>query len=206
MLSNPNPFTRGLGLLGGKAGDEIVKAIDYASNFIYGKKKIPTAQSNCTLTATQWIDPTTPISRAETIIKDGKKYGYVEIPESHLRPGDLAIATNPSNNSHHTMLVHGFTTQQQPHTFNGKDYILPKDHPLVRYSSGTTHPSGYRRTVGLMEYIDNSEGKTDIKYYRHYSPGEYEVLLPEIVVTPKGNYVPKGQKMYYNKRRLQLDR
>lgn len=43
-----------------------------------------------------------------------------------------------------------------------------------------------------MEYIDNSEGKTDVKYYRHYDPGSNEVLLPEIVITPKGNYVSKG--------------
>lgn len=178
----------------GRTGDAIVQAADYASNFIFGQKKIPTAQSNCTLTATQWVNPNIPISRAETIIKDGNKYGYVEIPEAHVLPGDLAIATNPSNNAHHTMLVHGFTKGQQKHTFQGKDYILPAGHPLVRYSNGTTHPSGYRRSVGLMEYVDNSDGKTDIRYYRHYNPGTNQVLLPEIVVTPKGSYVPKGQK------------
>ena len=43
-----------------------------------------------------------------------------------------------------------------------------------------------------MEYIDNSHGKTDVKYYRHYDPGTNRVLLPEVVVTPKGNYFPKG--------------
>lgn len=184
----------------GKAGDAAVQAADYVSDFIFGKKKIPTAQSNCTLTATQWVNPNTPISRAETIINDGNRYGYVEIPESHLLPGDLAIATNPSNNAHHTMLVSGFTQNQQKHNFQGKDYILPADHPLVRYSNGTTHPSGYRKAVGLMEYIDNSEGKTDVKYYRHYDPGSNEVLLPEIVITPKGNYVSKGQKTISIKR------
>lgn len=138
--------------------------------------------------------------RAQTIIDEGNKYGYVEIPESHLLPGDLAIATNPSNNAHHTMLVSGFTNSQQKHTFQGKDYILPPDHPLVRYSNGTTHPSGYRKSVGLMEYIDNSDGKTNVRYFRHYDPGTNEVLLSEIVVTPKGNYVPEGQKTIHIKR------
>lgn len=179
----------------GKAGDVAVKTADYVSNFLFGKKKIPTAQSNCTLTATQWVNPNVPISRAETIINNGNKYGYVEIPESHLLPGDLAIATNPTNNAHHTMLISGFTNNQQNHTFQNKNYVLPKDHPLVRYSNGTTHPSGYRRAIGLLEYIDNSDGKTDIKYYRHYTPDQKEVLLPEIVVTPKSNYIPKGQKI-----------
>ena len=178
----------------GSHGDAAVRAADCISNFLFGKKVIPTAESNCTLTATQWVNPKFPISRAETIIKDGHKYGYVEIPESQLAPGDLVIATNPTDNSHHTMLVSGFTDKQQNHTFQGKDYVLPPDHPLVRYSNGTTHPSGYRRSVGLMEFIDNGDGKTDIKYYRHFSPDQKKVLLPEIVVTPTGSYVPKGQK------------
>ena len=43
-----------------------------------------------------------------------------------------------------------------------------------------------------MEFIDNGDGKTDIKYYRHFSPDEKKVLLPEIVITPTGSYVPKG--------------
>lgn len=157
-------------------------------------EKVPTGLSNCTLTATQWVNPNQPIMRAQTIIDNGNKYGYVQIPESHVLPGDLVIATNPSNNSHHTMLVHGFTESPQTHTFQGKRYNLPSGHPLVRYSNGTTHPSGYRRSVGLLEYIDNSEGKTDIKYYRHFTPGQKEVLLPEVVVTPKSSYTPKGQK------------
>lgn len=157
-------------------------------------EKVPTGISNCTLTVTQWIDPSQPLMRSQSIIDNGNKYGYAEIPEAHLLPGDLAIATNPTNNEHHTMLVHGFTKEQQNHTFQGKDYILPPDHPLVRYSNGTTHPSGYRRSVGLMEYIDNSDGKTNVRYFRHYDPGTNEVLLPEIVVTPQGSYVPKGQK------------
>ena len=184
----------------GRAGDTAVQAADYVSNLLFGKKKIPTAQSNCTLTATQWVNPKVPISRAETIINDGTKYGYVEIPEAHLLPGDLAVATNPSNNAHHTMLVYDFTKGQQNHTFQGKNYILPPDHPLARYSNGTTHPSGYRRSVGVMEYLDNSDGKTNVRYYRHYDPGTNEVLLPEIVVTPQGNYIPKEQEIIYIKR------
>ena len=158
-------------------------------------KFLPTGLSNCTLTATQWVNPKAPLMRAQTIIDNGNKYGYVEIPEAHLLPGDLVIATNPSNNAHHTMLVNGFTTKPQKHTFLGKNYVLPAGHPLVRYSTGTTHPSGYRESVGLMEYIDHSDGKTDVRYYRHYDPGTNEVLLPEIVVTPKNNYVPKGQQI-----------
>lgn len=51
-----------------------------------------------------------------------------------------------------------------------------------------------------MEYIDNSDGKTNVRYFRHYDPGTNEVLLSEIVVTPKGNYVPEGQKTIHIKR------
>ena len=87
------------------------------------------------------------------------------------------------------MLVSGFTNNQQKHNFYNKEYLLPKGHPLVRYSTGTTHPSGYRKDIGLLEYVDNSEGKTDLKYFRHYNPGQKEVLLPTVIVTPKKNYI-----------------
>ena len=146
--------------------DKIIQAIDWI-NARTGWN-IPTGASNCTLSATQWVDPTTPISRAQTIIDNGEQYGYKEIPEMYALPNDLVIATNPNNNAHHTMQLVGFD----------------KDHPLVTYSSGTTQQSGIRRNKRLKDYIDNSYGKTDIKYFRHYKPGEYEVLLPEIVVTP----------------------
>ena len=175
-------------------GDVVVKNADYISNFLFGKKTIPTMQSNCTLTATQWVNPNNPISRAETIIKEGNKYGYIEIPESHLRVGDLVIATNPNNNAHHTMLVSGFTNSQQKHNFCNKEYLLPKGHPLVRYSTGTTHPSGYRKDIGLLEYTDNSDGKTNLKYYRHYNPNQKEVLLPTVIVTPKKNYISDTER------------
>lgn len=150
--------------------------------------KVPTRMSNCTLTATQWVNPKQPIMRAATIINNGEQYGYREIPEEHILPGDLVIVTNPNNNTHHTMLISGFTDKEQKHRFMGKDYILPPDHPLVRYSDGSTHPSGYRKSVGLLEYLDNSEGKTNVRYYRHYDPGEKEVLLPEIEVNPRKSH------------------
>lgn len=162
--------------------------------------RLPTGLSNCTLTATQWVNPSMPLMKAQTIIDNGMDYGYVEIPEEHLTQGDLIIATNPENNKHHTMLNIGFTHGPQLHTFNGKQYILPDDHPLVRYSSGTTDPSSYRQSVGLKEYIDNSEGKTKIQYFRQMPKG-YNVLLPEITVTPKGTYYDESEqsKMYYGK-------
>lgn len=154
-------------------------------------KKIPTGMSNCTLTATQWVNPEEPLMRAQTIIDNGKNYGYIEVPEKYAIPGDLVIATNPNNNAHHTMLIHDFTKVPENHVFQGKQYNLPAGHPLVRYSSGTTNLSGYRKSVGLLEYLNNSDGKTKIQYYRHYDPGEHEVLLPEVIVTPNNTSVSK---------------
>ena len=168
---------------------DMANITDYISGCFSSDHKFPTGLSNCTLTATQWVDPKHPLMRAQTILDKGKEYGYREIPEYHAYPRDLVIATNPNDNSHHTMLITGFTQKPTPDTFLGKDYILPTDHPLVTYSRGTIHPSSYRRSIGLMEYLDNSEGKTDVKYYRHFSPGQRRVLLPRITVTPKGNFI-----------------
>ncbi len=47
--------------------------------------------------------------------------------------------------------------------------------------------------------------KTIVRYYRHYNPGTNEVLLPEIVVTPKGSYVPEGQKTIRVHQEVDLD-
>lgn len=158
------------------------KAVDWINNQ-FGCD-ISTGLSNCTLTATQWVNPKLPLARAQSIIDKG--YGYTKIPEHYAVPGDLVIATNPLNNAHHTMLLSGFVKQPMTHKFMEKDYNLPQGHPLVRYSNGSTDSSGYRRSVGLMEYIDNSEGKTDVQYYRYITPGSMEVLIPEITVTPEG--------------------
>lgn len=165
--------------------DWVIKGLDFLNNnqlFHQMGWKIPTGASNCTLSATQWVNPEIPISRADTIIKNGSKYGYYEIPEAHANKGDLVIATNPQNNAHHTMLIDGFVDRDQYHTFLGTNYFLPQDHPLVSYSTGTTQNTGYRNKIGLKEYLDNSHGKTDVKYYRHYNTPPTSVLLPELVV------------------------
>ena len=136
--------------------------------------------------------------KAQTIIDNGNKYGYQEIPEYHLLPGDLVIATNPQNNAHHTMLVYDFVKVPYTHKFYDKEYNLPAGHPLVRYSTGTTHNSGYRTGLGLLEYLDNSEGKTSVKYYRYYNTDQKEVLLPELIVTPNYNTVDYKKPTYIN--------
>lgn len=161
--------------------DFIIKGIDWL-NAKTGWS-IPTGASNCTLTATQWIDPNTPISKAQTILNDSSKYGYKEIPPEHLLPGDLVIATNPNNNTHHSMVISDFNKRKRIHNFLGKDYIIPFDHPLVNYSNGSTDESGYRNNIGLMEYVDNSYGKTQLRYFRKNK--DNETLLPELIVTPK---------------------
>lgn len=185
-----------------KIKSKAVKIADTLSSLIAGDKKIiPTGLSNCTLTATQWVNPKVPINRAQTIIDKGKKYGYVEIPESHAQEGDLIIATNPNDNSHHTMLLTGFNNGQTTHQFQGNNYLLPNDHPLVTYSNGLTTKAGLRTNLGLKEYLDNSDGKSQLQYFRYIKPGTNEVLLPEITVTPNGNYVKEGQKTIYINRK-----
>lgn len=198
-LSLISPF-KSIAFEGSKFGDKVVTFLDFLSANNIGTQlvngdKIPSGQSNCTLTATQWVDPSTPIGKASTIINDGSQYGYVEIPRDHALPGDLIIATNPNNNAHHTMLLSDFADKDYEHEFLGKRYLIPKDHELVTYSNGSTHSSGYRKNIGLLEYLDNSDGKTDVKYYRHLDPHEEQILLPTLVVTPEGSYVPEGQNI-----------
>lgn len=163
-------------------GDNIksVMTNPIVSTLLLWKGKIPTAKSNCTLTATQWVNPDAPISRAQTIIDEGHKYGYHEIPKEYALPGDLIIATNPKTNAHHTMLLQEYSDKDYDSSFMGKNYRIKKGDPLVRYSNGSTNDSGYRNSIALQQYIDNSHGKTNIRYFTHLYPNEH--WPPEVIV------------------------
>ena len=127
--------------------------------------------SNCTLSATGWIDPNNQYMSAKNIF-DNPGSGYTEIDKAYALPGDLLIAKNPKEGSYHTMLIE---------SFNGDD-------PVLRYSRGG-HNTEKNLVTGrsLEEYhrLDNEQGgnHTEDHYFRYNFPNEY--WLPEIVVTPK---------------------
>lgn len=127
--------------------------------------------SNCTLSATGWVDPNNQYMSARNIF-DNPDSGYIEIDKAYALPGDLLISKNPTKDSYHTMLIEGF---------NSND-------PLLRYSRGG-HDTEKNLVTGrsLAEYrrLDNEQGgnHTEDHYFRYRLPNEY--WLPEIVVTPK---------------------
>ena len=127
--------------------------------------------SNCTLSATGWVDPNNQYMSAVNIF-DNPNSGYTEIPKEYALPGDLLIAKNPIENTYHTMLIE---------KFNEND-------PILRYSRGG-HDTEKNLVTGrsLMEYhkLDNEQGgnHTEDHYFRYNFPNEY--WLPELVVTGK---------------------
>ena len=127
--------------------------------------------SNCTLSATGWVDPNNQYMSARNLFNNPES-GYIEIDKAYALPGDLLVAKNPEKDSYHTMLIEGF---------NGDD-------PLLRYSRGG-HNTKKNLVTGrsLEEYhrLDNEQGgnHTEDHYFRYNIPNEY--WLPEIVVTPK---------------------
>lgn len=190
--------------------------------------------ANCILTASQWIDPETPIVQNTSILNDPYKYGYVPIPEEYILPGDLAIyQENHDGPTRHAMLVSGFQDNEAvTDILDLGKWTVPAGTPLVRYSNGHTR---YKRDLplnavfnwftGNRDYTDysgtdpdgteitlNYQGnpitinvkdllskstKDHINFYRKYGSNENETLLPEIVVTNKGNYTPLGQSTIY---------
>ena len=127
--------------------------------------------SNCTLSATGWIDPNNQYMSAKNIF-DNPGSGYTEIDKAYALPGDLLIAKNPKEGSYHTMLIE---------SFDGDD-------PVLRYSRGG-HNTEKNLVTGrsLKEYhrLDNEQGgnHTEDHYFRYNFPNEY--WLPEVIVTPK---------------------
>lgn len=130
---------------------------------------VPAGISNCTLTATQWVDPTNPIMSAKTIVSNPDSVGYSKINADQVVPGDLLIAKVPGKDSYHTMYVSGFDKE-------GK--------PLLDYSRGGMGVEENLRTnIPLEWYTDNSDGHTQNLYYRNNKFNK--TVLPEIIVTGK---------------------
>lgn len=162
--------------------DFVIKGIDKVNNW-FGWN-LPTGTSNCTLTATQWVDPRFPIANSRTITNSGWQYGYNEISADEATPGDLVIARNPEKDANHTMYITGYN---------------PDGSLKVAYSTGSTDQSAYRERP-LSEYIQLSGDKngnykkTNLKYYRYVSPEkDIETILPELIVTNKGNSIDSSR-------------
>jgi hypothetical protein len=141
--------------------------------------------SNCTLSATSWVDPNNQYMSAKNIIGNPNS-GYIEIDKDYALPGDLLISKNPSKeNSYHTMLIESFD----------------KDEPILRYSRGghdTTENLVQGRTLTEYHKLDNEQGgnHTEDHYFRYNYPNEY--WLPEIIVTAE-KYQDGGEVNPYSR-------
>ena len=127
--------------------------------------------SNCTLSATQWIDPSNPYMSARNIFNNPNS-GYTEISADEALPGDLLITKNPKHNTYHTMLIEGFDKNNQP---------------LLRYSKGghnTEKNLVTNRTLKDYHIMDRTQGgnHTEDHYFRYNYPDEH--WMPELIVTP----------------------
>ena len=175
---------------GGSTRDKSIKRANYvASNYndaidfdmnplIYTARKAAKnligkgGLSNCTLSATQWIDPSNPYMSAKNIFNNPNS-GYTEISADEAIPGDLLITKNPKYNTYHTMLIEGLDKNNQP---------------LLRYSKGghdTKTNLVTNRTLKDYHIIDKTQGgnHTEDHYFRYNYPDEY--WLPEVIITPK---------------------
>jgi len=144
-------------------------------------ESIPAGVSNCTLSATQWVDPSNPIKNASSIVGNPAKYNYKKISAEDAIPGNLVIAKVPNEDSYHTMMISGYADKDGEYEFDGKKFKYKKGEPLMTYSRGGHDDSFIRRNIPLSVYTANSDGHTENMFYRYNYPNEF--MLPEVIVT-----------------------
>lgn len=159
-------------------------AKDFNMNpFVYGARKafnvagFRSGISNCTLTATQWVDPKNPIKSAASIFDPNGNSGYYRISEDEALPGDLLITKNPEKGSYHTMLIESYDKNNKP---------------VLRYSTGGASQKSLRTGVSLDAYHqkDNDQGgnHTEDHYFRYGVP-IYTSMKPVIVKPANNNFL-----------------
>lgn len=141
---------------------------------------LPSGLSNCTLSATQWVDPNNPIMSAATIFNSPSS-GYTKINSKDAVPGNLLITKNPETGGYHTMMIEGFTDSGEP---------------ILRYSNGDHTQDALRTNITLSEYHrrDNNQGgnHTEDYYFRYNYPNE--VFLPEVTVWAQKGHKKSGKE------------
>lgn len=148
--------------------ENLVNAARYVKdNFI---ENFPTRASNCTLSATQWVNPANPINRAPSIVNEPNKYNYTKIDSIDALPGDLLIAKVPNKDSYHTMMVTGFAKRDKDYNFRGKSYKAKEGEPLLTYSRGGNSLGNMQFNVPLSVYTEHSDGHTENMFFRHNNP------------------------------------
>lgn len=152
---------------------------------------LPSGLSNCTLTVSQLYNPARPISHARTITKNPRANGFYEVTPDYAIPGSMVIASNnlnddDENNVYHTMVLTGFADKDYTYDFNGTPYRIKKGTPLVSYSRGGNNVGDWRSNIPLNVYMDNSDGRNFVRYYRPLDEnGNPNVLLDQVTVQPK---------------------
>lgn len=149
-------------------------------NFISG---FPSGVSNCTLSATQWVNPSIPVKSAASIIGNPSKYHYARIDSADTLPGNLLIAKVPHKDSYHTMMITGFVKKNGNFKFKGKNYKVHKGEPLLTYSKGGNTSGNIQTDIPLSVYTKNSDGHTENMFFRYNDP--YNILLPEVTIKAK---------------------
>lgn len=162
--------------------ESLVNAARYVKDHYF--EGFPSGASNCTLSATQWINPANPINKAASIVNNPSKYNYARIDSIDALPGDLLIAKVPNNNIYHSMLITGFAKRNKDYNFRGKVYKVKEREPLLTYSRGGNSLNNLQFNIPLSVYTENSDGHTENMFFRYNKPYK-DSLLDKIMQSKK---------------------
>lgn len=119
------------------------------------------------------------VASNENLVKNPERYGYEEIQQNELLPGDLILLSNKDNKFTHATM---FDSIADRHMIKYDYPVVPGD-TLLNYSNGGVGIDNYRHEAPLSRFYDSEQSGGDFsgkkKYFRYIGKNKYEMGGPE---------------------------
>lgn len=139
----------------------------FGANYLAGVPFLDIDPHTCLNTVTGFYDPNNTVASNPNMVAHPEDYGYKEIEQKDVIPGDLIILSNKNNHPTHAVM---FDSVSEGYGIHNGFPFAPGD-TLVNYSNGGRGKNDYRLQGPLLRFDDPSKAGGDFsgvhRYYRY---------------------------------------